>query len=340
MRMSESIRKNIFEVSVGGVLNRLKIKRRRSTFFFEEIGSEYVRRCESLGHGKEMMQIGKEWMSMSLEQMLPGSLRKIPPTILINVVIKKLWITSGLMDDFQMSKKEELIRIRTKNEGLTRFIGKNHLMAGVYMGVLENLFDQKTRLINSKQTKKECEYTFGLMASKPDHPATKNKSQYDKLNYLKPVKGLTLKDLLEKKIFQLKKNNMIYFRGRSISPIESTLFHIIGNRGTLLDDVPDISYNYFKDIIKHDPRQEPDAKKLSLIKTLLQAMGWGIIKIVVNRKRVTFEINNPPYGIQAGKDNWIFLINTILGYLWVMNKGFRIQRTETLHKYLNVTYSC
>ncbi len=344
MRMSESIRKNIFEVSAGGVLNKLKIRRRRSTFFFEEIGSEYVRRCEISGHGKEMMQIGKEWMGMSLEQMLPGSLRKMPPTILINLVIKKLWITSGLMDDFRISKEKDTVAIRTRNEGLTRFMGKNRLMAGVYMGVLESVFNQEAGLIGSMQTRKECEYRFRLAPGKPDHPATKSKSEYDRLNYLKPVRGFTLKYLLEKKIFQLKRNNMIYFRGRSISPIESTLFHIIGNRGILLGDVPDIAYGYFKGIARlgtgKGTGQGSCTKKLFLIKTLLQAMGWGVIKIVVNDNRIIFEIDSPPYGIQAEKDNWDFLARTILGYLWVIDRGFRLSNTQTRQKHLSITYSC
>lgn len=335
MRLSESLRKNIFEASVGGIINKLKIRKRRSTFFFEEIYSEYVKACEDAGYGKEMMEISREWMIMSFERIVLASFKKIPPIILLNTIMKKLWIMSGLMDNFNASKDGRIVTIRTMNEAITRFIERNQLTMGFYIGVLSSLFMHDLKPVNIVQTKTECEYKFRLLDKKPVPVRSKDKPLYDRLNRMKEVRGFTLKDLLEKKVFHLKGKNRTYFRGKLISPIENTLFHLIGNRKILLDKVPEISYNYFKDVIK----DSSDAKKLSLIKTILQAMGWGIIKIAAKDKRIIFEIKNPPYGLQAEEDNWDFLIRTILGYLWLLNKGFRIKQVKTDYKRLWVEYS-
>lgn len=335
MRISESIRKNVFEVSAGRILNKLKIKRRRNTLFFEEIGSEYIRRCEEHGYGKEMMCIGQEWMLMFFERMIPGSLKKIPPITLLNLVMKNLWITGGLMNDFRASKRDGMISIKTKNEGLTRFVGRNHLMVGFYMGIVNSLFRCEVKPVNIIQTKEKCEYAFRFMEKRCDLVKSKEKSLYDKLNHLGLARGFTLKDLLESKVFQLKENNRIYFRNRSISPIENTLFHLIGNKGILMDEVPKISYDYFRSVVK----DSSDTRRLVLIKTLLQAMGWGVIKIVMSGRRVVFEIKNPPYGLRKESDNWDFLIRTVLGYLWLLNKKFRVLKTETDYKHLRITYS-
>lgn len=334
MRMSESLRKNVFEVSVGGIINKLRIKRRRSTLFFEEMGSEYIKKCEEMGHTEDMMEIGQRWMAMLFEKLIPSSLKRISPVFLLNVVMKKVWTASGMMDVFHASKKGDTIEIETRNEGLTRCMGRNHLMVGFYKGTLNTLFKCEVEAVDVAQTRERCRYVFRLL-KKEFHPfKAKEKSEYNKLNYLEAAKGFTLKDLLEKNIFQLKENNRIYFRDRSISPVESTLFHLIGNKGILLDEIPKISHDYFGDVIK----DSSTTKKLTLIKTLLQAMGWGIINIIVKGKKIIFEIRNPPYGIQAEEDNWDFLIRTILGYLWLLDRKFRISKTETRHKYLKITY--
>lgn len=335
MRLSESLRKNIFETSVGGIINRLKIRKRRSMFFFEEIYSEYVKMCEDNGYGKEMMEIGRDWMSMCFERVVMTSLKKIPPIILLNTIMKKLWVTSGLMNDFKASKAEGTVTVKTKEEGLTRFIGKNQLMVGFYIGVLSSLFKRELEPVNITQTKAECEYVFRITGKKVAPIKSKEKSVYDRLNYMETVKGFTIKDLLEKNVFQLRDNNRVYFRNKSISPIENTLFHIIGNRKILFDEIPKISYGHFKDIIM----DSSDDKKLTLLKTILQAMGWGIIKITAKGKKIVFEIKSPPYGLQTNEDNWDFLTRVILGYLWILDKEFRIKQIRNDYKKLWVEYS-
>jgi len=141
---------------------------------------------------------------------------------------------------------------------------------------------------------------------------------------------------LKNKIFQLKGKNSIYFRGKRLSIVENTIFHLTGNRSILLDKVPHISYDFFEQIIEKD---SADERKLTLLKTLLQTMGWGIIKISYrNKKIILIEIKNPPYGFQLEKDNWNFLIRVILGYLWFLDKDLKLVNIESSYKHLNIIY--
>ena len=52
----------------------------------------------------------------------------------------------------------------------------------------------------------------------------------------------------------------------------------------------------------------------------------------------TTKIKNPPLGIQKENDNWDFLILTILGYLWLIDKNFKIKEVG-MGKKLSVLYS-
>ena len=54
---------------------------------------------------------------------------------------------------------------------------------------------------------------------------------------------------------------------------------------------------------------------------------------------IKLEIKNQPYGMQNEKDNWIFLINTILGYLWLVDRDFKVERVAEGYKKLDVTYA-
>ena len=117
--------------------------------------------------------------------------------------------------------------------------------------------------------------------------------------------------------------------------MENTLFHLIGIKGPLLNDVPDISHDYFKGLIE----QGSDMEKLSLIKNLLQSMGWGRISIANMGNETVFRIDHPPYGFQADRDNWDFLIRVILGYLWLINRKYAIADVRMQHMILTVRYS-
>ena len=67
-------------------------------------------------------------------------------------------------------------------------------------------------------------------------------------------------------------------------------------------------------------------------------MGWGILTIIKKEKEIIIEIKNPPYGIQKESDNCDFIINVILGYLWVIDKKFRIIEIKCFFKKLIIKY--
>jgi hypothetical protein len=325
------------ETVVGGILNKFKIKSRRSTFFFEDILANYIKECEDAGYGEEMKEIAQKWAILCTQQLTPTGLKKLSPSIYFNVVAKNVWTNIGLMDFIHATKNGSIIKIETKNESITRIIEKNSFPVGFFTGILNVLFKSQIEHISKTQTKESCEYIFKIMNKPFGIISAKEKRVYDSLNYLLTIEGFTLKDALKKNILELKKMNKIYFRGKIIFPIENTVFHIIGNKSILLEKVPFISHKYFDEIIKKDTTKE---RKLALLKTLLQVMGWGIVEILIkNKKEIVVEIKNLPYGLQVEKNDWEFLIGTILGYLWLLDKNLEITNIKEAYKKLIITYS-
>jgi hypothetical protein len=334
MRLSESLKRNIMETSVGRLLNKFKIKSRRNVLFFEDILANYIKECEKAGYEKEIRDIAKKWMNLTMQQMTPQVLKRTP-MFFLNVVMKKVWTNLGLMDDLKVSKQGNLVNIETKNEGITTFIGKNNFTLGLFIGILNVLFKSEIECIDYLQTKRFCKYSFKIK-NEPFLIHSKGKNLYDKLNNSLKTEGFNLEDAFQKNIFKLKRNNRIYFRRTVIRPAENTLFHLISNENILIEKVPVISYNYFHKIIKEKTTKE---RKLYLLKNILEANGWGIIKIIIYKKKILFKIKNPPYGLQLEKNNWNFLAATILGYLWLLDKKFRIYSMNDNYKQLIMTYS-
>jgi len=238
------------------------------------------------------------------------------------------------MDDFHIEKNGDILRISTKNEGITRYIGTNNLMAGLYLGNVEVFFNSSAHVLEAKQEKEACEYVFRLQGN-PISIDGRSKKLYRKLNDITPPKGYSLKDALKRNIFTFK-GNRIYFRGKSISPVENTLFHIIGELNILPKKMTEISYDFFREIIKDEASKE---EKLSVLKTLFQIMGWGVIRVVMREKgRILIEIRNPPHGLIL-TDNWDYLIRTFLGYLWLIDKGLGISNVKKTATCIKVEYS-
>ncbi len=334
MRLSESLRKNIIDVSVGRVVNRFKLKERRITLFFEEILAYYIKKCEDAGYAKETRGIGKQWGFITTSCIMPKFLRKVPITTLVNTVAKRVWINMGLIDDIRARKEGEKIIIKTKGEFITRCVGKNEFMSGARAGMIQACLGCSIK--NEKLSKSGEWFVYSFVTDKkPFTVRTKKKSLYYKLNRLSKTSGITLKQALKKDIFHLKKNNRIYFRGRPLVNIENTVFHLIGDRAILMDKVAKISYDYFNGLIK----KSSATKKLFLLKIILHAMGWGVINISYEKNKVRIRIDYPPYGFQTEKDNWKFLVNVILGYVWLINKKFRIKKFKEGCKKLEVLYS-
>jgi hypothetical protein len=323
------------ETTVGRLLNKFKIKSRRNVLVFENILANYVKECEKAGYGKEMVETAQTWTNLVIQNVVPKILKKTP-IFFINKIMKTVWVNLGLLSDIYAVKRDNLIEIETKNEAITRQLGKNECSKGFYVGILNILFNSHVECIKTIQTKKYCKYVYKIINKNFEPLKTKKKELYNKLNQLPKIKGITLKDALKANVFQLKNNNRLYFRGKSLWYVENTGFHILGNKQILLKKVPKISYDFFKQTVR---KKSSNTEKLALIKTLLQSMGWGIISIINQKNKILFEISYLPYGLQKEKDNWYFLIDLILGYLWLINKKLKIKNVEKLYKKIIISYS-
>lgn len=335
MRLSESLRKGAMEAFRGGLVNKFKIRRRRVTLFFGDIFIGYVRACEKSGYKKEMEAAGQKWMVLYFRTLVPSAMKKLPISLL-NMIMKKVWVNIGLMDDFNMEKNNNVATIKTANEAISKAIGDNGFSIGLYKGILNVLYESGAETVSAKQSAESSAYVFRITGKDPGVFEGKDKAEYDKLNTLKGMEGFALKDAFKSRILELKEGNKIYFRGRPVYPVENTIFHIIGNAGVLLDKVQEISFEFFRGLVEPETSDE---KKLVLLKTLLQTMGWGALKIAVRDKEIEIGIENPPFGLQRERDNWEFLARAILGYLWLIDKKFRIKHAEEKGRRLRITYS-
>jgi len=333
MRIAGFLRKGVLKTTVGGILNNINIRSRRDTLFFEEIGAGYVEQCEKAGYAREMEAIGEKWMALYFKYLLPAGFRSMPPKFFLNVIVKKIWVSVGMMAYFHMSENDGLFEINTVNEGLTRCVGRNSLMTGFYKGILSSLFGTGFRTADVSQSRERCRYLFER-TGEPFAVVGKSKPVYDRLNRIEG-EGFTLNDALRSRLLEMK-GNMICFRGKSIFPIENTLFHLIGAKGIMMERITAISSAFFKDIID---MESPEVKKALLLKTLLQVMGWGMTSMAFRGDNVYVSIRHPAYGMQLEKDNWDFLAHTILGYLRLHNEKFDIVKTEEGRMKLKIVYA-
>ena len=334
MEFSEFLRKGMIESFYGGIITRYHIKRRRRvTLFFGDIFINYVKECEKSGFRDEMLSAGREWMFLYFDVLVPPAMKKLPIPLL-NVAMKKAWKNIGLMDDFSIEKKGDTVTIRTKNEAITRVIGNNGFSVGLFMGILNSLYGS-VDIVRIRQASRDSVYVFKVGGGEVKIEG-KTKSEYDNLNRPQKGGGMNLESAVRKKILELEKGNKIKFRGAPVYLVENTIFHIIGNHGLLLERVQEISYEFFRRMVTSEATKE---KKLLLLKTLLQSMGWGIVKITIKDGSIEIDIKSPPYGAQKGNDNWDFLIRAILGYLWIIDRGYSIGDKYERNRHLRVIYS-
>jgi len=320
MRLSELLRKNTIETTIGGIINKFKIKKRRTTLFFEEVLGNYVKMCEDEGHSREMEKIGEKWGSLGTKQL--SMLKMFHSTTLLNQVMRNVWRSIGLMDDFRLSETNGEFLVESKNEFITRIIGESKFMTGVVEGCLESLLGKN---VKHRKTKINGEFTKYIFEVKEERffIESKGKNLYNKLNTVPESVGTTFKKALSLGLFRMADNNITYFRGKSLIPIENTLFHLISNESIMLGKVPGISYNYFKDIV--DLKSTP-YRKMLLLRTLVHAMGWGVVKMVIEKNKITVEISYLPVGLQTEKDNFEFFAYVILGYFWIIDKSYEIEK--------------
>lgn len=181
------------------------------------------------------------------------------------------------------------------------------------------------------------EYIFQLKNKKWERILPKEKQFYNKLNFSKESEGIEFKAALKKGIFLLKDSNKIYFRRKSIIMLENTFFHLISNNQILMNRISRISHEFFKDVIEKDASNE---SKIMMLKNILQIMGWGAMTVSMEKNNeISININHLPYGLQRENDNWDFLINVILGYMWLLDKKFKIKKVGMINSILKIDFS-
>jgi hypothetical protein len=285
-----------------------------------------------------MYSIGQKAAILGHQQLLHDFVRKLPIRIFLNLIIKNVWKNIGLVDNLTARKDNDNITMKIKNEYITRIIGKNKIQIGMYTGALNVWYGSQVQCVYSKQTKNLSKYIFKI-SNRPFIPTNikwREKEVYNKLNSLPKNMGMTLRDAVKKNIFQIKKNKF-YFLNKPLIPIENTLNHLISCNNILLDRVAHISYRHFKEFNK---KQISNSKKLLILKNILQFSGWGIPRIIIkDKKNIVIEIQHPPYGMELDRDKWQFLVYFVLGYLWLINKYFKITNVNEEYKKLILTYS-
>lgn len=334
MRLSESIGKGILETGVGFIVNKFRLKKRRDTFFFDDIGLEYVKILEENGYGEKLRKISYKWGAILYSSALPSSLKKLPYTISCNIFVKETFVNLGYLKDMEFRKEDHTVKVSTKGEVNIKKIGKNNLHTGMFMGMTSVFFDSDVGFVDVEcNLHGDCLYTFKLLGKKY-RPLMKDKERYNRLNNPPSVNGYTIKDALRLKILNMK-DCKIYFRGKLITAMENTLFHLFSNANILMEEVSRISYDYFSVLVKESSPEN----KLNLIKNLLHFMGWGIVKFrIENKKSIVMVIEHPPFGLQKEEDNWKFLCHIICGYIRTINKGFRLKSVRVHGKKLLAAY--
>ena len=331
MRLSYSLHSGALKTALGSILNKIHFGTRRNVMFFEDISAQYAQLCESSGYEKEMYAIGEEWFYLVYKNLIPRAIMHLPKHILFPM-LADIWRGIGSLDSMNILYADNKITVETEKEAVTRIIGKNAFMQGVFAGSFEAVLNKRLVLEDVHQTKRRSTYCYKVDGEMTPFPS-KTKEEFMKLNRYTIPKGFSINDAIKSGILTLKENKL-YFRGKIISATDSTVYHIAGNRGIMIDKVSDISYDYFSKLI--DKKSKTEAK-LILLKTLLQTMGWGIITISGDMyANITFDIRYPPYGFQKEKDNWDALSMVILGYLRNIDNTFSI--TSKTEKYKQVIF--
>jgi len=320
MRLSESLRRNILRVGVGGIINKFKARERRDVLFFEDILANYIKECEDAGYEKEMEEIGRKWMNLVIANLFPSAIRKLPMPILSEMA-KKIWANLGLIRDLHFKKENDRAVIETKDEWITRIIGKNSFAIGAFAGILNVFLGSKVRLIKSVQSRDRCRYVYRVEKTTWLPPESK-KPAMRKTKEIAEERNFLLNDALRRKLFEIRPDNRLYFRRRSMVPVENTFQHLFSERKIMIKNVSNISYEYFAAAVDKSSAAE---SRLKLLKSILQITGWGSVKILVMLDgAISVEIMSPPRGLQVENDSWDFLSNVILGYVQLLDKKYEI----------------
>jgi hypothetical protein len=334
LKLSTSLSKDVLQAVVGAVINRDRGGKRRYTLFFEEIFADYILAIENEGFRDESSSIARQWMRLAMNNIITSLPAKLPPKVFLNILLKNIWAQLGLMDDFKLTQQKGVVRIKTVREGVSRLIGPTVFLTGFYEGILNAVYGREVELTKCSQSKSICDYTYRLGGGDVIIQS-KDKAEYRRLNSLDNLpegSGVNLKKAIRNKMFQLRDRNRLYFRSMPVGPIESSVFHLFGDKEILLDYVPEISKRCFSNALDYGFKPG-DMENLNLLKSIMEAMGWGIFRIQA-ADDIMFDVRNPPYGLQVSEDNWEFLMQAILGFIRVNDGGVQLDRVKTDYKHL------
>ncbi len=222
-----------------------------------------------------------------------------------------------------------------KNESFSNNYEGNVFLRGLHRGFLSQLYGIRLDAAGVFRDRAYFVYEYAKR-NEPFHIASKSKAKYNELNAMPEDVGFTIKDALKTGMLRLSGANRLYFRGRVLNPLENTIFHLLGNMQLPMDRLAEVSQAFFSQILEAGSGRDD---RLVLLKNLLQLMGWGNVGMIAKKEAVTVSIKNPPYGFQAEKDNWEFVIGTILGFMRTIDKRFSLKKVEESRRMVSVTFS-
>ncbi len=333
MKLSYLFYKGILETGVGSLINKFKIHRRRDILFFEELISEYVKKCDDNNLTENLLKIGEDWGKLAIKTIFPKSFFYFPLEEMYNKILRKVWISIDLVHDIKLVKKQNEIFLTTEYESGTRLIGKNPVSIGFHKGMLEGILGKKVKLIEAKQSKKRCSYRFKVLNEKAEEVEAKGKREYFSLNKFNR-KGFTTKEAIKSKVIRIK-DDKLFLRGKRLLLFESTYFHLFGIYSKGIDLLPPIAEKFFNELVNAESTED---EKLRFLKHMLQFMGWGEISFLVTKDKVIMTVNHPNYGFQKKEDNWLFLIKMVEGFIKAIRKRTVLKSYNYSHGKVTAVY--
>lgn len=308
----------------GGTIisNRFGFVPRRDILFLEDIFIEFIRRCEMNGYGKEVADIAKKWTALCFSQFVPPNLRFFPRIIFRTA--SNMWQRYGFVSNMQIKQLEEnRFLITTSRDVLTAKIGTNDCVPAAYAGMLTGVLLKEIRCTHIKLLDEKIFYEYAAKNKIP-HIKSKSPDQYNKLNFSKSITGSVLDSMLSTGYLK-RKEGQIFYQGMRVVPLENTIEHLLSGSSLPAQEMTSTTYDYLNQ--KVSINSIPTLMRF--LKNSLEAAGVGRVTIISNDKnKITLEISNPPYGLQAEPDNWDFFGRVALGTAWLVNKKLELQRTE------------
>jgi len=335
MRISEALRRRLFQATPSGIINYIckAMNLRRSILMPEALFAECIAECEASGRTDETGRIGYEWGLVGASSLRPPLANVLSPLRIMNSFVAPLWKSLGFVDSIECKTNENKLTINSRNENVTRCIGANNSIPQFYGGVWNGLTGRSVKFISCAHSGSDNIYTYQFTGNKPNI-RHKPIDAYRAANRVQIECGVALQEALKASFLELS-GTVLNFRGYRLLPFENTLFHLCGDSKEFLRHVPRISAKFFGNIVQSDER----TKLLITLKTFLQVTGWGHTLIENGNDYVTVVVYEPPIGFQLQQDRWDFLAAMIEGYLQLIDKRLGIESMQYKGKTLTLKYS-